>query len=70
MGIELDYVFHPRSVAVVGASTTPNQGNDFFRFNLSHPFRGELYPINPNAEEIEAYPASPRWRTCRGPSTT
>jgi len=57
MGIELDFVFHPRSVAVVGASTSPNQGNDFFRFLLNHPFKGSLYPVNPNAEEIEGVTA-------------
>ena len=67
MGIELDYIFHPRSVAVVGASTQPNQGNDFFRFLLSSPFKGTLYPVNPNAEEIEGVQAFPTLEAIPGP---
>jgi len=55
MGIELDFIFHPKSVAVVGASTSPNQGNDFFRFLMNQPFKGSLYPVNPRAEEIEGH---------------
>ena len=67
MGIELDYVFHPSSVAVVGASTSANQGNDFFRFMLGHPFKGALHPINPNAEEIEGVSCFPSVEDVPGP---
>ncbi|MGL4594003.1 MAG: acetate--CoA ligase family protein [Thermoguttaceae bacterium] len=50
---KLDFVFNPRSIAVVGASTKPNTvGNDLL-FNLKKDgFTGKIYPVNPKADEI------------------
>jgi acyl-CoA synthetase (NDP forming) len=55
----LDYVFHPRSVAVVGASTQDGPGS-FVAAMKEMGFKGALYPVNPKAEEIaglKCYPS-------------
>ncbi|MFO7886603.1 MAG: acetate--CoA ligase family protein [Desulfobacteraceae bacterium] len=50
---ELDYIFSPRSVAVIGASTTPGKvGYDIFKNILKGEFTGVLYPVNPGANSI------------------
>jgi acetyltransferase len=50
---KLDYIFHPKSVAVVGASTRPGTvGNDIFRNLLYAEFNGSVYPVNPKASSI------------------
>jgi putative YhdH/YhfP family quinone oxidoreductase len=47
-------MLEPESVALVGASTTPNvAGNDMvLELQLSR-FRGRIYPVNPNYDEVE-----------------
>ncbi|MBI1904167.1 MAG: acetate--CoA ligase family protein [Planctomycetia bacterium] len=53
----LDVLFQPRSVAVIGASRDPQSlGGTLFR-NLAATFRGPIYPINPNAQNIGGLPA-------------
>ncbi|MCK4620223.1 MAG: CoA-binding protein, partial [Desulfobacterales bacterium] len=56
----LDAIFSPQSVAVVGASTTPGKvGHDIFANILKGGYRGILYPVNPNAKSVlsvRAYP--------------
>lgn len=48
----LDLVFKPQSVAIVGASTKEGSvGNDIVK-NLSQGFTGNVYPVNPKAEEL------------------
>ena len=47
----LDYMFHPRSVAVVGASTQDGPGS-FVSATKEMGFTGDLYPVNPKATEI------------------
>jgi len=50
---KLDVLFHPASVAVVGASTRPGTvGNDIFRNLLSAEFNGVVYPVNPKATHV------------------
>ena len=52
MGLELDTVFHPRSIAVAGASESPDkQGHTYFK-NLLDNFQGPVYPINFRADEV------------------
>lgn len=57
----LDLLFHPRSIAVVGASGTPNTfGYLFMDYLIRAGYPGILYPVNPNDEEImglKAYPS-------------
>ena len=49
----MEKFFNPKSVAVVGASREPNKvGNVIVKNLLSAHFKGRIYPINPNAEEI------------------
>jgi acyl-CoA synthetase (NDP forming) len=53
-------VLRPRSVAVVGASRRPDTfGGLAFRHVLANGFRGELYPVNPNADFVGSRHASP-----------
>ena len=47
----LDFMFHPRSLAVVGASTQDGPGS-FVAATKEMGFTGDLYPVNPKAEEI------------------
>src|SRR5258708_3864991 len=50
----LDPVFHPRSVAVLGASATPGSvGSILLRNLLGNPFGGIGYPINPKRAAVE-----------------
>ncbi|MFW6189462.1 MAG: acetate--CoA ligase alpha subunit [Planctomycetota bacterium] len=45
--------FEPASVAVIGASRTPGKvGHDVVRNLLDAGFAGEVYPVNPKAEEV------------------
>ena len=57
----LDFLFSPKSIAVVGASTNPDShGHNFLKFQLSYGFKGKVYPINPKSPEIlglKAYPS-------------
>ena len=50
----------PTSIAIVGASTDPTKSGGVLFGNLAAgSFRGQLYPINPRADEvlgIKAYP--------------
>jgi acetyltransferase len=51
--IDLDAVFSPRSVAVVGASTAPGKvGHDIFVNILKAGYKGTLYPVNPKANAV------------------
>ncbi len=57
----LDAIFNPKSVAVVGASTEAGKvGHDIFANILRGNFQGTLYPVNPRAKHIlsvRAYPS-------------
>ena len=49
----LDTLFHPDSVAIVGASANPAaKGYDYLKGMLELEFAGKLYPVNPNASEL------------------
>lgn len=49
----LDPIFHPRSVAVIGASATPGTvGSILIRNLLGNPFGGVVYPINPKRHAV------------------
>ena len=53
-------LFHPRTVAVIGASaTTPTIGNTFIRRMQAFGYPGAIYPIHPKAAHIEGLPAYP-----------
>jgi acyl-CoA synthetase (NDP forming) len=57
-----DYVFNPRSVAVIGASSDSQKemSGGFVGRLVQYGYKGKIYPINPNAEkilELKAYPS-------------
>ncbi|PID73916.1 MAG: acyl-CoA synthetase [Desulfobacterales bacterium] len=50
---QLDAIFSPNSIAVVGASTTPGKvGYDIFANILNGGFKGVIYPVNPRAKSV------------------
>lgn len=56
----LDTFFHPKSVAVIGASRDPEKLGYAVLANLKEGgYQGRLYPVNPKAGEILGLPAYP-----------
>lgn len=56
----LDRFFNAESVAVVGASATPGKiGNAILDSLTNHEYKGQVYPINPQREEILGLPTYP-----------
>ena len=59
-GNDISAVLEPRSLAVIGASTNPaKSGHTILKNIVENGFKGDIYPINPNADEIlglKAYP--------------
>ncbi|MDY6933186.1 MAG: CoA-binding protein [Spirochaetota bacterium] len=57
---QLDSIFKPRSVAIIGASNNPAKwGGMVLQQAISSKFRGDIYPINPKEKEVfglKAYP--------------
>lgn len=50
---ELDRLFNPSSLAVIGASKDENKSGGFFLKNIiDRGFKGKLYPVNPRESEI------------------
>jgi acetyl coenzyme A synthetase (ADP forming)-like protein len=54
MGIheELKTLFEPKSVAVIGAAREPHKIGHVILKNFVENFKGDVYPVNPNADEI------------------
>ncbi len=49
----MNRIFHPRAVAVIGASAEDGKiGNSVMKNLINGGFRGEIYPIHPKADEI------------------
>jgi len=58
--VGIDRILHPRSVAVFGASDSPDKfGGRIMRFLVRHGFAGEIYPINPRRSEVSGHKAYP-----------
>jgi len=51
---DLGYIFEPKSVAIVGATTNPDTVTNvtFLRQLLEFGYQGRIYPVNPHASEI------------------
>ncbi|MBW1706532.1 MAG: CoA-binding protein, partial [Deltaproteobacteria bacterium] len=50
---DLDAVFNPRSVAIVGASSTFGKWGQLITSNIvAGDFRGKVFPVNPKDELI------------------
>jgi acetyltransferase len=69
MSIEnLDKIFKPKSIAVVGASERKNSvGAALMRNLIGQGFSGEIYPINPNHKKIWELPTCPSIRDLATP---
>ena len=56
----LEYFFHPQSVAVIGASAKPRSVGALIMKNLLEaPFRGSVIPVNPHHAQIAGIAAVP-----------
>lgn len=65
---EIDEIFRPRSVAVVGVSDKVNRlGNLLLYSFVEIGFEGKLYPINPKEETIMGFKSYPSVRDVEGP---
>ena len=57
----MNYLFEPKSIAVIGASSTDGKiGNSVVKNISKNGFTGNIYPVNPRADEIlglKAYPS-------------
>ncbi len=57
----IEALFKPESIAIVGASRTPGKiGHEIVRNLVEYGYRGKIYPVNPYANEIlglKAYPS-------------
>ena len=61
----LDALFRPKSVAVIGASSKDlSIGNRVIKNLIDFDFKGEIYPINPKADEIRGLKAYPSILEC------
>jgi len=58
---ELECFFEPKSVAVVGASRNPLKfGYSLLQNLVDLGFKGKIYPVNPNADQVLGLKAYPR----------
>ena len=58
MPTDLDALFQPRSIAVAGASPdTAKWGFRYFEALIDQGFSGELYPVNPKAQDVLGHKA-------------
>ena len=64
---DLDLIFRPRSVAVVGVSSRPDGLGGQFVLGLINQGHPHIYPVNPKATEILRLTASPALRAIPGP---
>ncbi len=65
---QLAKLFHPRSVALVGVSGRSDRLIARpLRYLVQHGFSGEVYPVNPNYEELHGLPCYPSLTEVPGP---
>ena len=57
---DLEYIFHRKSVAVVGASNDPRKwGNMYLDILLEFEFKGKVYAVNPNESHVLGLETNP-----------
>jgi acyl-CoA synthetase (NDP forming) len=65
---EIDEIFNPRSIAVVGVSDKVNRlGNLMLYSFMDIGFEGDLYPINPKEDSVMGLKCYPQIRAIEGP---
>ncbi|MEM4580776.1 MAG: CoA-binding protein, partial [Candidatus Korarchaeum sp.] len=58
---DLDRLFNPSSIAIVGASKDPSKiGSQILRNVVEYGFKGNVYPINPTVNELLGLKFYPR----------
>lgn len=56
----LDRLFNPKSIAMIGASATPRKWGFLILLNiLKANYKGKIYPVNPKSEEILGFKCFP-----------
>ncbi|MEO7939966.1 MAG: CoA-binding protein, partial [Burkholderiaceae bacterium] len=66
--VDLNTVFAPRSVAIVGASDTVSKiGGIPVDYHKRHGFQGKIYPVNPKGSQIQGLPAYPNLQAIGAP---
>jgi acetate---CoA ligase (ADP-forming) len=66
--MSLATLFNPRSIAVIGASTTPGSVGHIIVQNLiNEHFPGKVFPVNPKAETLLGLPCYPSVKTITQP---
>lgn len=51
--VTIDDIFHPESIAIVGASESPfSPGSQYMNFVYNFGFKGKIYPITPKSKEV------------------
>lgn len=65
---ELQFIFHPCSIVVIGASNTPGKpGHTMMNNLIEYGFAGEIYAVNPNLSEVCGRPCYPSVLHVPGP---
>ena len=64
---QIDSLFNAKSVAIVGAPRGMKTGKIFLLALLDQKFKGKIYPVNPNAGEIDGIKAYPNIESIPGP---
>jgi acetyltransferase len=66
--MSFERLFHPRGIAIIGASSDPSRiGGHPIRATLKAGFKGGLYPVNPNRDEIAGLKCYPSPEAIEGP---
>jgi acyl-CoA synthetase (NDP forming) len=64
----LDPIFSPRSIAIVGASRDAHKGGGMFLYGLDlSEYQGEIFPVNPKEQEINSLKCYPSILDVPGP---
>ena len=69
---ELHLLFHPKNIAVVGASPKAdpmmmNQGNNYIKGSIEQNFSGKIFPVHPRAKSVMGIQAYARVRDIPDP---
>ena len=66
---DLEYIFHPKSIAIIGAKSQPLSATNYFFLNplIDFGYGGNIYPVNPKASEISGLKAYPSILDIPGP---
>ena len=64
---ELEFIFHPGSIAVVGASPHSGRTIAFLDSLIQFGYKGKIYPIHPKASEVSGLKAYPSILDVPGP---